>query len=140
MIADFRSSQINDLLHSLAEIPGSIELRLHARRFTRIGPAERPGSTYQEFAESFQPAHLPESVIFPSDTDEIVVTVKGALPKEAAADALLDRLDEFVHGHLGDAWNMRAYLPREESDDRDFSLTVFMDHMAGVAAYHAPSD
>jgi len=133
------SSQVVDLLHSLAAIPGSIELRLRARQFARLGPAD-PGSSYQERIDSFRPDHLPDSVDLPPDPDEIAVTVEGSLPDGTAADPIIDDLDDFVHAHLGAEWDLRAHVPGCESSQRGFTFTVFMNHLAASASFHAPAD
>jgi hypothetical protein len=133
------SSQVLELLGSLAQIPGSAQIQVRARRFSRVMPTQH-AQYYQEVRASFPADDLPATISIPPNPDEIDVTVHGLLPADAAPAGVVGKLEDFVHDHLGTQWDLRVDLPAAQSSDRDFHLNVFMNHASPHPIVHEPSD
>ena len=128
-MAPAHTAQVIELLGSLSAIPGSAEIQLRARRFTRALPSQ-PIQVYQEFLKCFESGEPPEPINIPYDPDEITVSVQGSLPDGIAAVPLLSQIEDFVQERLGAEWEMRAELPPSAPHHASFRFEVFMERAA----------
>ena len=139
MTSVFPSSEVMELLGSLATIPGSAQIHLRARRFSRVMPTQQ-NQVYQEVRSSFRVDDLPQTIPMPPNPDEIDVTVQGLLPPDAQPEHVLGQVEDFVHDHLGLEWDLRVDLPASQSGDRDFRLSVFTHYPVPHPVWHEPAD
>lgn len=125
MNAETRSQQATRILRALAAMPGSRSLNVTSRKFSRLGPAE-PGTSYEECTRSFRADGIPmKRLSIPSDVEEVVITLQGALPTLCNRDRVLRELRQTI-GELQDTWEARARFARS-SDAPAYEVTVFTD-------------
>ncbi len=124
-MSDPRSQEVTQILHELVGLPGSEAVSVLARRFARYGPAES-GMGYQEDVHSFEKDELPEELNLPLDSDEIVITCRGALPQPELATELMDEIERIRQSPCwSTGWDVRAHIPRRAEPARDYRLTIF---------------
>jgi hypothetical protein len=126
MKSDIRSAQAFQIIHVLAELPGSAAINLTARKFPRFGPHET-GTIFEEKSMSFAVNQLPEAVEVPADAEDVRITVSGAL-QQGSSPNLVGQLNQFfAQNGMSDRWEVRGWVqPAPSANGRTYQVQVFM--------------
>lgn len=117
-----RTDQVGRILHSLAHLPGSAAVRVTSRKFPRFGPVG-PGSSFEERTSAFPVDQVPHTFVVQTDMEQVVISVRGALPEECTRDELVRHLQPLLEASdIEHDWELRANVPETASG---YELTFF---------------
>jgi hypothetical protein len=123
MTSHHTSSEVSQLLHALAIVPGLEALSVITKVFPHLGPAEL-GTGYRQSVLRFQPESVPTVLPIDPDAEEINIAARGALPDERHRDRLVQQLRRSV-SVAGAAWDFRVDFPVVLGGGMKYELAVF---------------
>jgi hypothetical protein len=118
------SDQVARIVQTLVGLEGSSDISIISKRYPRCGPAEA-NCGYEEQTSKFSVASIPNDLLVPKDTDELVIRVDGLLPDPQRAGELKQQVNDFVvESEIGSHWDVRAKFKDAETS-RAYQFTVF---------------
>jgi hypothetical protein len=122
---DTREKQAQQIVHQLASLPGGQSLDVISRKLPHLGPADA-GSSYQVSKRSFAVCELPQTLPIPSDSEEVIIRLRGLLADGQVKGSLVSDLHDFFNASdLNEGWEVRAHLKKGRNDAPEYELTVF---------------
>ena len=108
------------ILQQLASFDGADSINVVARSYPRTTPTQ-PDAGYREMQFNFPRDRVPESIDFPFDADEIIITLQGALGEEVTKPDLKRALRDAFDAETFLGWDIRAYC----GSDASYRVKVF---------------
>jgi hypothetical protein len=118
---DPRSEELSQLIHQLAELPGTMLFDVLEKTYPRFGPAE-PGTPFQQETHRYTPDRIPAWLQIPESVEEVVVTVEGALSSDAQRRRITEVLQQISEQCSAGHWDIRAWF---EPSLHNYRLEIF---------------
>jgi hypothetical protein len=120
-------AQTDQIIRRLAQIQGSVSLRVVTRRFPRFGPAEL-GTGFHQSQFEIACGQVPPAIKLPPDADEIRITLQGALDSGMARPQLKQAVCAAIAGPtLPAVWDFRVHFSNQTDGNSSYQVNVSSD-------------
>lgn len=109
------------IVSQLAQFQGAAALNVVARSYPRFAPAE-DGPGFRQFQCDFPCDNVPLALGVPGDSDEVTVTVRGALGQGVAKPEFRKAVEEKL---ATAGWDVRVYFDNRQQNCSEYQIKVF---------------